>query len=105
MTGKLPYMCILKLSLLILKRGALAITFLFLKVVFFLETINRNINWKRHQYSNWHLFYIQFKPEKTPQFAPEIISFLYIYISGSLVDDLRDGLRCFTHLSAFYKRT
>lgn len=38
-------MCILKLSLLILKRGALAITFLFLKVVFFfLETINRKIN-------------------------------------------------------------
>lgn len=37
-------MCILKLSLLILKRGALAITFLFLKVFFFLETINRKIN-------------------------------------------------------------
>lgn len=62
-------MCILKLSLLILKRGALAITFLFLKVVFFFR------------------------------------SFLYIYISGSLVDDFRDGFRCFTHLSAFYKRT
>lgn len=47
--------------------------FLILESGFFLETINRNINWKRHQYSNWHLFYIQFKPEKTPQFAPEII--------------------------------
>lgn len=76
MTGKLPYMCILKLSLLILKRGALAITFLFLKAFFFLETINRKINkqiGKDINTSNWHLFYIQFKPEKPPQFAPEII--------------------------------
>lgn len=107
MTGKLPYMCILKLSLLIFKRGALAITFLFLKVFFFLETINRKINKQIGKDINTVIgiyFIYNLNQKKPPQFAPEIISFLYIYISGSLVDDLRDGFRCFTHLSAFYKK-